>query len=190
MRRCTGWRTGQCTRQNVHGRRAMRDKGSCDKTPRRPNAIGRPGAETININREDAVWTRTDIISTDSDTRSATAINTALAEIRRGRKISHWMWYIFPQIDGLGVSETAQYYAISGMAEAQAYLSDPTLGEHLVEISRALMELDTSDASEVFGWPDDMKLRSSMTLFLAGPRRRPRVRPGTGQILRRRRRTT
>jgi uncharacterized protein (DUF1810 family) len=95
--------------------------------------------------------------------------NTALAEIRRGRKISHWMWYIFPQIDGLGVSETAQYYAISGMAEAQAYLSDPTLGEHLVEISRALMELDTSDASEVFGYPDDMKLRSSMTLFSLVP---------------------
>lgn len=90
---------------------------------------------------------------------------TALEEIRRGRKTSHWMWYIFPQIDGLGMSPTSQYYAIGGLGEAAAYLDDPVLGPRLAEISRALLELDGSDASDVFGWPDDMKLRSSMTLF-------------------------
>ena len=90
---------------------------------------------------------------------------TALSEIRHGCKISHWMWYIFPQIAGLGMSPTSQYYAISGLDEAAAYLRDPVLGERLKEITNVLLSLDTCDASEVFGWPDDMKLRSSMTLF-------------------------
>lgn len=89
----------------------------------------------------------------------------ALQEIRSGKKMSHWMWYIFPQIHGLGYSPTAQYYAISGMDEAREYISHPVLGEHLREISSALLELESSDAEEVMGWPDNLKLRSSMTLF-------------------------
>ena len=91
--------------------------------------------------------------------------DTALREIRDGRKESHWMWYVFPQIQGLGFSSTAQYYAIRDIAEARAYLQHPVLRERLLEISNALLALDTHNASEVFGWPDDLKLRSSMTLF-------------------------
>ena len=89
----------------------------------------------------------------------------ALAEIRGGRKRSHWMWYIFPQLTGLGFSETSRYYAITGLGEANAYLHHPVLGPRLVEICRALLELDINNAGEIFGSPDDMKLRSSMTLF-------------------------
>ena len=91
--------------------------------------------------------------------------DTALQEIRSGRKRSHWMWYIFPQIQGLGFSSTAQFYAISDLQEAKDYLAEPTLRARLFEISEALLGLDTGDASAVFGWPDDMKLRSCMTLF-------------------------
>ena len=91
--------------------------------------------------------------------------DTALSEIRAGRKRSHWMWYIFPQIRGLGFSSTAQYYALSGLGEAKAYLADPVLRQRLLEISGALLELDSSDPSQVMGYPDDLKLRSSMTLF-------------------------
>ena len=95
---------------------------------------------------------------------------TALAEIRSGRKCSHWIWYIFPQIQGLGFSSTAQYYAIENLDEAKAYLADPVLRERLLEISNALLALDSCDPSEVMGYPDDLKLRSSMTLFsLAEP---------------------
>lgn len=90
---------------------------------------------------------------------------TALAEIRSGRKRSHWMWYIFPQIQGLGRSQTAQFYAIQDLGEAAAYLNDPYLGKNLREISKALLEIEGSSASQIFGSPDDMKLRSSMTLF-------------------------
>ena len=77
------------------------------------------------------------------------------------------MWYIFPQIAGLGFSSTAQFYAISSMQEAKDYYAHPVLGKRLVEISEALLALDTSDAGAVMGYPDDLKLRSSMTLFLA-----------------------
>ena len=95
---------------------------------------------------------------------------TALAEIRSGRKRSHWIWYIFPQIQGLGFSSTAQYYAIENLEEAKAYLADPVLRERLLEISNALLALDSCDPSELMGYPDDLKLRSSMTLFsLAEP---------------------
>ena len=89
----------------------------------------------------------------------------ALAEIRSGRKRSHWIWYIFPQIRGLGMSSTSQYYGIENLEEARAYLEDPVLGPRLLEISHALLELDTDSAGEVFGYPDDLKLRSCMTLF-------------------------
>ena len=89
----------------------------------------------------------------------------ALSEIRSGRKRSHWMWYIFPQIQGLGFSHTAQYYAIENLQEAKDYLAHPVLGARLKEISSALLELEGLSASEIFGYPDDLKLRSSMTLF-------------------------
>lgn len=89
----------------------------------------------------------------------------ALQEIKSGRKRSHWMWFIFPQIAGLGYSETARYYAIKDMAEAKAYMEDYTLSSNLIEISQALLDVDSDDATAVMGWPDDLKLKSSMTLF-------------------------
>ena len=89
----------------------------------------------------------------------------ALKEIRAGRKRSHWMWYIFPQIQGLGFSSTAQYYAIRDLQEAKDYLAHPVLGARLKEISSALLDLEGLSASEIFGYPDDLKLRSCMTLF-------------------------
>ena len=90
---------------------------------------------------------------------------TALAEIRRGRKQSHWMWYIFPQIAGLGFSSTSKFYAIKDRSEAENYLAHPVLGERLVEISNALLEVEGKTANQIFGSPDDVKLKSSMTLF-------------------------
>ena len=89
----------------------------------------------------------------------------ALREIRSGRKRTHWMWYIFPQIQGLGFSSTAQYYAIRDLEEAKDYLAHPVLGARLKEISSALLDLEGLSASEIFGYPDDLKLRSCMTLF-------------------------
>ena len=89
----------------------------------------------------------------------------ALAEVRRGRKANHWMWFVFPQLAGLGSSPTAQHYAISGLDEARAYLAHPVLGPRLHEIAGAAAELTGRTAREVFGSPDDLKLRSSLTLF-------------------------
>ena len=94
-----------------------------------------------------------------------TCYRTALQEIKSGRKRSCWMWFIFPQIAGLGYSETARYYAIKDLDEAKAYMEDYTLSSNLVEISQALLEVDSNDATAVMGWPDDLKLKSSMTLF-------------------------
>ena len=90
---------------------------------------------------------------------------TALSEIRNGRKESHWMWYIFPQITGLGRSTTAEYYAIKSKDEAKGYIEDPVLGKRLIEISQALFQIESDDAEMVMGWPDNLKLRSCMTLF-------------------------
>ena len=90
---------------------------------------------------------------------------TALSEIRNGRKESHWMWYIFPQITGLGRSTTAEYYAIKSKEEAKGYIEDPVLGKRLIEISQALFQIESDDAEMVMGWPDTLKLRSCMTLF-------------------------
>ena len=96
--------------------------------------------------------------------------DTALREIRAGRKRSHWMWYIFPQLQGLGFSSTAQFYGIRDLEEAKDYMEHPVLGARLVEISEALLPLETSDPGAVMGYPDDLKLRSCMTLFeLAAP---------------------
>ena len=91
-------------------------------------------------------------------------------ELRNGRKRSHWMWFIFPQIKGLGRSATAQEFAISSLAEARAYLRHPLLGARLRECSRLVAAVDGRSIDEIFGFPDDMKFRSSMTLFaLAAP---------------------
>lgn len=89
----------------------------------------------------------------------------ALAEIRRGRKTSHWMWFVFPQLEGLGTSEAARRYAIGSLGEARAYLAHPVLGRRLLECVQALQDLTSSDAVQVFGSVDAMKLRSSLTLF-------------------------
>ena len=93
----------------------------------------------------------------------------ALAEIRAGRKRSHWIWYIFPQLDGLGHSAMCDRYGIRGIGEAEAYLADETLRARLVEISQALLELDGSDPVAVMSPIDTLKLRSCMTLFSLVP---------------------
>jgi uncharacterized protein (DUF1810 family) len=90
---------------------------------------------------------------------------TALAELRRGRKTSHWMWFVFPQIAGLGQSPTAVYYGVRGLDEARAYVQHQTLGARLVECADVLSGLDERDPVQVFGGIDAVKLRSSMTLF-------------------------
>jgi uncharacterized protein (DUF1810 family) len=89
----------------------------------------------------------------------------AVGELRAGRKIGHWMWFVFPQITGLGTSEMSRRYAISSPEEAHAYLEHPILGDRLHECARILIELDGTTADDVFGPVDAMKLRSSMTLF-------------------------
>lgn len=89
----------------------------------------------------------------------------ALAELRAGRKRTHWMWYIFPQLDGLGSSSTARHYAIKSIEEARAYLAHPLLGPRLAECAEAVLAVEGRTASEIFGYPDDLKLKSSMTLF-------------------------
>lgn len=89
----------------------------------------------------------------------------ALQELRAGRKRSHWMWFVFPQIAGLGQSPASRRYAISSLDEARAYLAHPVLGSRLIECARVLTELENASAQEVFGGIDAIKLRSSMTLF-------------------------
>jgi uncharacterized protein (DUF1810 family) len=90
---------------------------------------------------------------------------SAVAELRDGRKIGHWMWFVFPQIAGLGVSATSRRYAISSLEEARRYLAHPILGPRLEECTRILTELSRRTANDIFGSVDAMKLRSSMTLF-------------------------
>ena len=91
----------------------------------------------------------------------------AVAELRAGRKVSHWMWFVFPQVEGLGLSAMSRRYAISGLAEARAYLQHPVLGARLVECATVLAATDGKSAAEILGAVDAMKLRSSMTLFAA-----------------------
>ena len=93
------------------------------------------------------------------------AYDQAMSEIRGGRKRSHWMWYIFPQFDGLGVSSTSRQYSLKSAAEAEAYLRHPVLGSRLLESVQAVLDVEGRSALEVFGSPDDMKLRSCATLF-------------------------
>lgn len=96
---------------------------------------------------------------------------TALAELQAGRKRSHWMWFIFPQYAGLGQSEMSRRYAIASLDEARHYLAHPVLGERLTTCARTLLTITERSAHAIFGSPDDVKLRSSMTLFAeaAGP---------------------
>ncbi len=89
----------------------------------------------------------------------------ALKEIMNGHKRSHWIWYIFPQIVGLGFSSKANFYAIKDINEAKEYMKNETLQKRLIEISEALLKLSTNNPTEVMGYPDDLKLKSSMTLF-------------------------
>ena len=89
----------------------------------------------------------------------------ALTELQGGGKRSHWMWFIFPQLDGLGRSPTAKQYAIKSMDEARHYLGHSVLGPRLVECAEAVCDVEGRSASEIFGFPDDLKLKSSMTLF-------------------------
>lgn len=90
---------------------------------------------------------------------------TALAELREGRKRSHWMWYVFPQLRGLGRSPTARFYAIGGLAEARTYLDHPLLGPRLLECCETVLAVQGRSAHAIFGAPDDLKLRSCATLF-------------------------
>jgi uncharacterized protein (DUF1810 family) len=91
--------------------------------------------------------------------------DSVLEELRDGQKQSHWMWYIFPQIDGLAHSTTSKYYAIKSIEEAQRYLRHPVLGMRLVECAETVLAIEGRSISQIFGYPDDMKLKSSMTLF-------------------------
>ncbi len=93
------------------------------------------------------------------------SIETVKSELRSGRKQSHWMWYVFPQVEGLGSSRTTRRYAISGRTEARAYLRHPVLGPRLRECTEIVNGLTGRSATEIFGSPDDLKFRSSMTLF-------------------------
>lgn len=98
---------------------------------------------------------------------------TALEEIKNGKKESHWMWYIFPQIRGLGFTDYNVYYGIKNLNEAEQYLNDPILGNRLIEISEAVFRQQVKTAAEIFGKPDERKLRSCMTLFSQIPNANP-----------------
>ncbi|WP_088893505.1 DUF1810 domain-containing protein [Leptolyngbya ohadii] len=91
----------------------------------------------------------------------------ALAEVKQGQKQTHWMWYIFPQLEGLGYSSNARYYGIKTLAEARAYLEHPILGLRLIEITEAVLKVEGRSAYDIFGSPDDRKLQSCATLFAA-----------------------
>ena len=95
----------------------------------------------------------------------ASAYAEALAELRAGQKRTHWMWFVFPQLRGLGRSTTAQFYGIEGIGEARAYLAHHLLGPRLIECTQAVPVHEGRSAQEIFGSPDDLKFRSSMTLF-------------------------
>jgi uncharacterized protein (DUF1810 family) len=91
--------------------------------------------------------------------------DSVLAELRDGAKRSHWIWFVFPQLRGLGRSGTAQHYGISSLDEARAYLGHPVLGPRLRECTAQVAAIDGRSVDEIFGWPDNLKVRSSMTLF-------------------------
>lgn len=94
-----------------------------------------------------------------------TKYKDALSKIKNGRKLTHWMWYIFPQIAGLGFTDFNVFYAIQNKEEATQYLNHPVLGKRLIEITKVVIEINDKTALEIFGKPDERKLKSSMTLF-------------------------
>lgn len=98
-------------------------------------------------------------------TAQARIYDEVLAELRSGQKRTHWMWFIFPQIEGLGYSATSRHYAIKSEEEARQYLQHPVLGKRLLECAETVLNIQGRSASDIFGYPDDLKLRSSMTLF-------------------------
>jgi len=102
-----------------------------------------------------------------------TTYERARAELLAGRKVTHWMWFVFPQLEGLGRSETARRYAIRSLDEARAYLEHPILGPRLVECTEIVNRIDGKSAREIFGTPDDLKFRSSVTLFAQVARNQP-----------------
>jgi uncharacterized protein (DUF1810 family) len=117
----------------------------------------------LGANEHDAApdpWNLNRFIQAQED-----AYDPALQEIRRGRKQSHWMWYVFPQFAGLGQSTVAKHYSIGSIAEAEAYLAHPLLGPRLIECFQSVLLIQGSTAHEIFGSPDDLKLRSCATLF-------------------------
>jgi uncharacterized protein (DUF1810 family) len=98
-------------------------------------------------------------------TAQAPVFETALAELKAGQKRTHWMWFVFPQLRGLGLSPTAQVYGLASLAEARAYLAHPLLGPRLQRCTQAALAAEGRSLAAIFGSPDDMKFRSSMTLF-------------------------
>lgn len=100
-------------------------------------------------------------------------IDTVLAELHAGKKRTHWIWYIFPQLAGLGYSETAKRYGISGLDEARAFMADPILGPRLTACSSILLSLDRGSITDILGAPDDLKFQSCMTLFAAASSLQP-----------------
>jgi uncharacterized protein (DUF1810 family) len=106
-------------------------------------------------------------------TAQKAVFQTAIAELQNGRKESHWMWYIFPQIQGLGFTETSKFYAIKNLQEAKEFLNHRVLGPRLILISSVLLDSPLKDAHKIFGSPDDLKLHSSMTLFSEVPNADP-----------------
>ena len=95
----------------------------------------------------------------------ARVYETVVDELRNGQKVSHWMWFVFPQIDGLGISPTARHYAIRSMSEAEAYLAHSLLGPRLIECTELVTAIEDKSVSDIFGFPDDVKFHSSITLF-------------------------
>ncbi len=104
---------------------------------------------------------------------------SVIKELKAGKKRTHWMWFIFPQVEGLGQSSISRHYAIKSRQEAIAYLIEPLLGKRLIECATALLQIEGRSAKEIFGYPDDLKLHSSMTLFnIVAPEQ-----PVFGQVL-------
>jgi uncharacterized protein (DUF1810 family) len=144
----------------IEARPVARRQGSAAATPHQSPGTG----------NHDRMAQPTDLRRFVEAQDSSGTYDRALAELRRGRKRGHWMWFVFPQIAGLGSSPAAQHYAIADLDEARRYLADPVLGRRLRECARAVAELDTTDAVDVLGSIDALKLHSSMTLFaLADP---------------------
>jgi uncharacterized protein (DUF1810 family) len=130
--------------------------------------LGRGGTDLIRIVDDGGCIHPDDIklaLANHATSKVASADDLALAEIRAGRKRSNWMWYIFPQFDGLGMSSTSKRYSIKSFEEARAYLAHPILGPRLLECTGAVLNVEGRSATGIFGSPDDLKLRSSATLF-------------------------